>query len=201
MERVAQVFSSTHGDMKSVIRAILTDAEARAGDIPGAPVSATFGHLREPILFLANLVRGLNGTVTAANSLNSYANEMGENLFNAPSVFSYFSPQNRTQGGLLGPEFQIYSTQTAADRANVVSAALYGSLDKTTTLDLSPFVAEAGNIDNLLDSIGYVFLHSGMSPSLAQAAANAASAAATPKAKAQAALYIVLTSSEYQVVQ
>ena len=201
VQRVAQVFSSANGDMKSVIAAILTDAEARAGDDPNAPVNATFGHLREPVLFLANLVRGLNGTVTAANSLNYYANEMGEDLFNAPSVFSYFSPQNRTQGGLLGPEFQIYSTQTASDRANVVSAALYGSLDKTTKLDLSPFIAEAGNAGDLLDSIGYVFLHGGMSSNLARAAADAAGAAATPTAKAQAALYIALTSSEYQVVQ
>ena len=78
---------------------------------------------------------------------------------------------------------------------------MYGSLDKTTKLDLSPFVAKAGNAGDLLDSIGYVFLHSGMSSSLAQAATDAAGAAATPTAKAQAALYIVLTSSEYQVVQ
>jgi uncharacterized protein (DUF1800 family) len=199
--RVAQVFSSTNGDIKSVIAAILTDAEARAGDDPGAAVSQTFGHLREPILFLPNLVRGLNGTLTAANSLNSYASELGENLFNAASVFSYFSPQNRTEGGLLGPEFQIYSTQTASDRADVITKALYGSLDKTTKLDLSPFVAQAGNVDNLLDYIGYVFLHGGMSSSLRQAGRVAADAAATSTAKAQAALYVVLTSSEYQVVQ
>ena len=201
VQRVAQVFSTTRGDMKSVIAAILTDTEARAGDDPSAQAIATFGHLREPILFLANLVRGLNGTVTAANSLNSYANELGENLFNAPSVFSYFSPQNRIAGGLLGPEFQIYSTQTASDRADVISKALYGSLDKTTKLDLSPFTAYAWSIDDLLAYISDVFLHAGMPPDLAQAAADAANAAATPAAKAQAALYIVLTSSDYQVVQ
>lgn len=201
VERVAQVFSNTSGDLKSVIVALLTDPEARAGDDPGAAANTSFGHLREPVLFLANLVRGLNGTVTSANVLNSYAAEMGEDLFNPPSVFSYFSPQYRTVGGLPGPEFQIYSTQTASYRADTINRALYGSLDKTTTLDLSPFVARAGNIGDLLDAIGYVFLHSGMSPSLAQAATNAASAAATPVAKAQAALYVVLTSSEYQVVQ
>jgi uncharacterized protein (DUF1800 family) len=184
-----------------VIAAILTDPEARAGDDPGASANARFGHLREPILFLPNLVRGLNGTVSATNSLNSYANELGQDLFNAPSVFSYFSPQNRTEGGLLGPEFQIYSTQTASDRANVVNTALYGTLDKTTQLDLSPFVAKAGNVDDLLAHIGYVFVHSGMSSKLKQAAEDAANAAATPTAKAQAALYVVLTSSEYQVVQ
>jgi uncharacterized protein (DUF1800 family) len=201
VQRVAQVFSATKGDMKSVIEAILIDEEARAGDDPSAPVSATYGHLREPVLFLANLVRGLNGTVTAANSLNNYASELGQDLFNAPSVFSYFSPQNRIAGGLLGPEFQIYTTQTASDRADVISTALYGSLDKTTKLDLSPFVAYAAHTDNLIEFISDVFLHGGMSTNLAQAAANAANAAATPAAKAQAALYVALTSSEYQVVQ
>jgi uncharacterized protein (DUF1800 family) len=201
IERVAQVFTTTKGDMKSVIAAILTDTEARAGDNPSAPVNATFGHLREPVLFLANLVRGLNGTLGAANSLNYYANEMSQDLFDAPSVFSYFSPQNRTQGGLLGPEFQIYSTQTAADRANSITKALYATLDKTTTVDLSPFVARAANVNNLLDYIASIFVHGGMSLNLRQAATDAANAAGTPTAKAQAALYIVLTSSEYQVVQ
>jgi len=199
--RVAQVFAKTNGDMKSIITAILTDTEARAADDPSAPVNAASGHLREPILFLPNLVRGLNGTVTSTNSLNSYANELGQELFNAPSVFSYFSPQNRIAGGLLGPEFQIYSTQTASDRANVINTALYGALDKTTALNLASFAAKAGKVDDLLTYIGYVFLHGGMSSSLQQAAADAANAAATPTAKAQAALYVVLTSSEYQVVQ
>jgi uncharacterized protein (DUF1800 family) len=199
--RVATVFSSTQGDMKSVITAILTDEEARAGDDPRIPENTSSGHLREPILFMPNLVRGLNGTVTATNSLNSHANEMGQDLFNAASVFSYFSPQNRIEGGLLGPEFQIYSTQTASYRADVINTALYGSLDSTTKLDLSPFVAKAGNVRELLDYIGYVFLHGAMSSNLAQAATDAANAATTATTKAQAALYIVLTSSEYQVVQ
>ncbi|HVV47291.1 MAG TPA: DUF1800 domain-containing protein [Bryobacteraceae bacterium] len=201
VERIANVFSKTSGNMKAVIRAVLTDPEARAGDDPNAAPNPAFGHLREPILFMANVVRGLNGTVTETNALNSSASQMGENLFNAASVFSYFSPQYRTAGGLFGPEFQIYSTQTAAERADVISKALYGSLDKITKLDLSPFVAQAGNADNLLDYVSYVFLHHAMSPDLAQAAADAANAAVTPTGKAQAALYIALTSSEYQVVQ
>jgi uncharacterized protein (DUF1800 family) len=201
VQRVAQVFSSSKGDMKSVITAILTDEEARAGDDDRLPANSTFGHLREPILFVANLARGLNGTVTGTNSLGNYANQMGEDLFLAPSVFSYFSPQNRTEGGLLGPEFQIYSTQTAAYRANAVNTALYGSLDSTTKLSLALFVAKAGNVGGLLDYISYVFMHGAMSSSLAQQAADAANAQSTATAKAQAALYVVLTSSEYQVIQ
>jgi uncharacterized protein (DUF1800 family) len=200
IQRVSQVFTTTDGDMGQVVTAILTDPEARAGDTASAPVNASFGHLREPVLFLASMLRGLNATLGPANTLNGYSEELGQNLFVAPSVFSYFSPQNPIGGGLLGPEFAIDSTQTASDRANIISTALYGSLDTTTKLSLSPFAARAGNVSNLVNYIGYVFLHSGMSSTLAQAATSAASAQTTTTAAAQAALYVVLTSSEYQVI-
>jgi uncharacterized protein (DUF1800 family) len=201
VQRVSQVFSSTSGDMKSVITAILTDPEARAGDNPSAAPNPSFGHLREPLMFLSDLVAGLNGTITATNSLGGRAAEMGEDLFNSPTVFSYFSPSYKTENGLLGPEFQIYSTQTASDRADTVTAALYGTLDQNIALNLTPFTQLAGNVDTLADYISYVFLHSGMSTNLRQAVTSAANAAATPSAKVQAALYIALTSSEYQVIQ
>jgi len=164
-------------------------------------VNPSFGHLREPVLFMANILRGLNGTITAANSIPGNTSVLGEDLFNEPSVFSYFSPQYRTEKGLLGPEFQIYSTQTVADRADIVNTVLYGSLGGATKVDLTPFIEFAGNTTNLLNYIGSVFLHDAMSAALTTAATEAVNAAATPTAKAQAALYVVLTSGEYQVVQ
>ncbi|HEX4136554.1 MAG TPA: DUF1800 domain-containing protein [Bryobacteraceae bacterium] len=205
IQRVSQVFtnngSGTAGDLKAVITAILTDPEARANDDSTEQVLPSYGHLREPILFMTNILRGLNGTVTSSSTLQNYASEMGENLFVAPSVFSYFSPQYRTEKGLLGPEFQIYSTQTVADRADIINTVLYGKLDKNTTVNLSPFIAQAGNTSNLLSYISSVFLHGGMSAALQQAGTSAVNAATTPTAKAQAALYVVLTSGEYQVIQ
>ncbi len=126
--------------MKAVLIAILTDPEARAGDDPSAAPNPGFGHLREPVLFLANLLRGLNATVTASNTIDNQANLLGQNLFEPASVFSYFSPLYRLESGLPAPEFQIYSTQTAASRGNTVNTALYGKLDTTTTLNLAPFL-------------------------------------------------------------
>lgn len=203
IERVAKVFQNdgtgTAGNMQAVIYAILTDPEARAAD--DASVNANFGHMREPVLFMANILRGLNATLGASSAIYNQATEMGQQLFYSPSVFSYFSPQYRTEKGLLGPEFQIYTTQTAADRADIVHSILYGTLDKSTTVNLTPFVQQAGTIDSLLTYIGSIFLHDGMSTNLYQAAYDAAAAQKTPTAQVQAALYIVLTSSEYQIVQ
>ncbi len=203
--RISSVFENdgngVKGNLQAVIAAILTDPEARAGDNATATLTnATFGHLREPVLFLPNLLRGLNATLTANSAIYSDSADLGENLFNAPSVFSYFSPQYRIAGGLLGPEFQIYTTQTAADRADMVNAILYGAIDKGTTVNLTPFVQQAGNTTSLLNSISAVFLHGSMSPALEQAATDAVDAASTPTAKTQAALYVVLTSDEYQII-
>jgi len=237
IQRVAQVFrndgTGVTGNLQAVIRAILTDPEARAGDASPNAIPPTFGHLREPILFVTNVLRGLGAEVDAgcemeaetesrremhrrgqeergatagnlayscSNAAAASAANLGQNLFNAPSVFSYFSPQSRTEHGLLGPEFQIYSTQTAASRADLVNTILYGRLGGIK-VDLGPYVALAGNAANLLDSIASVFLHGSMSPQLETEATAAVNAAPTPLAKAQAALYIALTSAEYQIVQ
>jgi uncharacterized protein (DUF1800 family) len=189
------------GNMQAVITAILTDPEARANDDPGAAINPNFGHMREPVLFLANILRGLNATLSPGNTVNNYASELGQNLFNEPSVFSYFSPQYRTEGGLLGPEFQIYTTATAADRADVVNAALYGNLSNSAAIDLSSFLPQGSSVAEMLDYISYVFLHHTMSADLTQAATAAANAVKSPKAQVQAALYTVLTSGEYQIIQ
>lgn len=203
--RVSSVFQNDgngiEGNLQAVINAILTDPEARAGDDPTAtPANAKFGHMREPVLFLPNLLRGLNATLTANSAIYNDTSELGQNLLEAPSVFSYFSPQYRIAGGLLAPEFQIYSTQTAADRADIVNSILYGAIDKGTTVNLAPFVQQAGTTTSLLNYISSIFLHGSMSSALEQAATDAVDAASTPTAKAQAALYVVLTSNEYQII-
>ncbi len=59
--RISAVFQNSDGvtgDLKVVVKAILTDSEARLGDIRFS--GASFGHLREPVLLFANLARGLN---------------------------------------------------------------------------------------------------------------------------------------------
>jgi len=210
IERVSNVFrddgSGVRGNLKAVITAILKDPEARAGDDPASVESPAFGHMREPILFMANILRGLNAKLGAASNVYRDASLLSENLFNAPSVFSYFSPQYRVAGGLLAPEFQIYSTQTATDRANLVDAALYAKLDASTSIDLSPFERAAASPSWLVDYISMVFLHHEMSPSLEQAVTDAINSAAestkaNPQAMARAGLYVALTSGEYQIIR
>jgi uncharacterized protein (DUF1800 family) len=204
VERVSRVFSNdgtgTRGNMQAVLTAILTDPEARAGDDATASPNADFGHLREPVLFMANLLRGLNATLGPNSAIQNQTNQMGQELFFQPSVFSYFSPLYRTEKGLLGPEFQIYSTATVAARADIVNSILYGTLDKSTTFNFSGFSSLDTTTNAMIDAISATFFYHAMSSNLQQAMVNAATAASSPQKAMQAALFVALTSGEYQIV-
>jgi uncharacterized protein (DUF1800 family) len=204
IKRVSTVFnnngSGVKGDMQAVITAILMDPEARAGDDPSLPVNASFGHLREPILMLSHILRGLGATIDSTNTVNGVASAMGQNLFNQGSVFSYFSPFYSIGPNLLGPEFQLYTTQTASTTADYLYNVTYGGSLGGSKVGLTEFTQYSKDLPSLLNEIDLVFTHSSMSPALRQQAMNAAAAASTPAHAVAAALYIVLTSGEYSVI-
>ncbi len=81
IQRVSEVFknngSSVRGDMKAVITAILLDPEARRGDDP-TTANAVDGHLQEPILYIAGLLRAF-GAVSDGSNLSGQGSSMSEN--------------------------------------------------------------------------------------------------------------------------
>ena len=95
--RISAVFANNgngvRGDMQAVIRAILEDQEARAGD-----TDPTYdgGHLREPMLWMTNFLRAVGFTNTDANgsyfSLSNYSNNLSERPYRSGSVFNFFPP-------------------------------------------------------------------------------------------------------------
>ena len=68
--RVAQKFvnngSGTRGDLAAVVRAILTDHEARS---PVVAASSSYGKLKEPLLRLTGLLRSFNASSTSGRFL------------------------------------------------------------------------------------------------------------------------------------
>ena len=115
--RVAAVFANNgktvRGDMQAVIRAILTDTEARDDSQAS---SATFGKLREPVVRLVQWAKAYNVSSPTQlwpfGNVSSTANRVGESPGHAPSVFNWFRPGYAVQGaianaGLVAPEFQI----------------------------------------------------------------------------------------------
>jgi uncharacterized protein (DUF1800 family) len=206
IQRVAAVFNNNgqnvRGDMKAVITAILMDPEARRGDDPSTAV-ATDGHLQEPILYMAGVLRGL-GANTGASSLAYQGGTMGQDALNSPSVFNFYSPDYVIpQTTMYGPEFQILTTSTALYRVNWTYDLVFGQINADTTVDFTSWVAQVSNPSGLVDSLNALLLHGTMSADMKTSILTAIQAV-EPGSKqqlqeAQTAIYLVTTSSQYQV--
>jgi hypothetical protein len=113
--------------MAAVVRAILTDPEAR--DV-GSANSATFGKLREPVIRVANWARAFGAASQTGNFLitsTSANTSLNQSPLSSASVFNFwrpgFVPPSTTQLGqrsLVAPEFQIVDEVTAAGYINSI---------------------------------------------------------------------------------
>jgi uncharacterized protein (DUF1800 family) len=202
--RVVTVFDgptggAQRGELKAVIKAILLDPEARAGDDASQP-EATDGHLREPVLWYAALMRALGAMVNDTNPLPSRGAAMGQNIHFPPTVFNYYMPGTKVTGvDLLGPEFEILTPTTAIERANQVNTVIYSSLGNGAVVDLNSWAALANSPTELLDEIDLIFFRSSMPVELRQILLDAVVNTAGERAKAQAALYLAASSAYYTV--
>lgn len=208
--RVANVFNGNtgapRGDMKAVITAILMDPEARANDEGGAD-QATDGHLQEPALFVAGMVRAFGGQMNDQNYYPYELANLNQDLFDAPSVFNYYSPGYRVPNGLLAPEFQIDTPNNSMLRANMVSELIFAAyqnpketLGPGTTVDLTPFVALAGNPAALADALDLTLTRGVMPAGMKQILVSAiTNDSAGNVHRVQTGAYLVLMSSYYNV--
>ena len=219
--RVAAAFNNNgqgvRGDMKAVIRAILLDPEAR-GDVKTDP---NFGRLREPVQLASNMLRAFNaksfdktansdGVVASRDNLGFTT--MDQDLFRPATVFSYFPADYNVPGtSLEGPEFGILSATTDLKRANYVNGLIYTGITinatdrpNGTSLDFSAVQSLADNPAQLADTLNAQLLHGMMSASVRTSVITAINAIPTSTSqyqlkRAQTAVYLVLTSAQYQV--
>ncbi len=210
VQRVATVFnnngSGVRGDMQAVIMAILLDPEARQNDVPGM-TQARDGHLQEPILFMAAFLRAVGATINSQNYSAWDLGNLNEDIYNAPSVFNYFSPGYQVPTfGLGGPEFQLYTPYSSVYRDNLVSD-LFGAYSNNVTnygpgnnIDITPFVNIAGNPQMLVDALDLTFTN-GLAPAgLKNILLNAITAETGGNLRrAQTGIYLLLASSYYNV--
>ena len=214
IQRIAGVFadngSGVRGDLKAVVRAILLDPEAR-GESKDDP---NYGRLKEPVQFITNVLRAIGAksadkSTTSDGYLNPQAVNMGQDVFRPATVFSYYPadfnvPESDT---LLGPEFGILSATTALKRANFINTMAFSSIGvgnnspNGTSLDLSKLQALAAKPESLVTELNRLLMHGSMSPGMQTAVSNAVNAVSStkPLLRAQQALYLVATSSQYQV--
>ncbi len=157
--RVAQVFADNgageRGDLRAVVRAILTDYEARS---PAIAATGSFGKLKEPILRFTSLIRllpiaGDDGRLDVRGMESLLAQEP----YRAPSVFNFFEPDYTRPGsiagaGLFAPEFQIMTDTTAITVPNMYYNHLFlrpGGI----SMSFDPIIGLVNSPDELIDTL------------------------------------------------
>ncbi len=200
--RVAAVFadngSGVRGDLKAVVQAILLDTEARRGDDP-TQAQPNDGHLKEPILFITNMLRAVNA-LSDGNGLANYASNMKQSPFMAPSVFNFFPPGFVIQGtNLLGPEFAIFNTSTTIARANFVNDLIYGSVNSGTTTSIAGYVPLALTPSQLVEAVAAIMLHGQVSDDTKNTLVTTLTAITDSTRRTKAAFYLIGSSSQFQV--
>ena len=214
--RVSAVFNANRASptqMKEVIRAILLDPEAR-GDLKSDP---RYGKLREPVQLTANIYRNFNvtdvaGTGRSDGDINRFPSGQGQNAFNPPTVFNYYPPNFIVPGTtLLAPEFGIYTTGTAIGRANLGNSLVFGQINvalpntpsgtKINLADLQAIAAADTTSNQLLDHLNTRMMHGAMSPEMKSRILTAVNAVAATDTlgRSRAAVYLIATSSQFQV--
>ena len=215
--RVAAVFNAhrtSTTQMKEVIRAILLDPEAR-GDIKTDPM---YGKLREPVQLVTAVARqfdpmSADRSTISDGVLTTETNTMGQVAFLSPSVFNFFPPDYIVPGtSLNGPEFGLFTTGTAISRVNILNTLIFNRINinaerwvvEGTSLgfdELGAIAAADPSGEALLDTLNIRMMHSAMSPAMRETIRNVVLTvpASNPLLRAKRAVYLVATSSQYQV--
>jgi uncharacterized protein (DUF1800 family) len=222
VSRVATVFanngSGVRGDMKAVITAILTDADARAGD---SSPNFDGGHLREPMLYITDVMRGLDFTNNDAaagkdvvanasyNSVGNYTTALGERPYASGSVFNFFPPNYVIPGTTANaPEFGQENTASAILRLTLADNLVYNRISGFTvnlgaTSAWGIAASKTGNAmtdsGNLVDSLGIIFMHGQMPTQMRTDIVNHIATLTDPAQRVRVAAYLIITSSHYKI--
>jgi uncharacterized protein (DUF1800 family) len=216
VQRIAKVFNDNgagiKGDLKAVLKAILTDAEATT-----TSTSVNTGKLKEPVLRFVQWARAFGATTNAASAVDQWkvgnlsdpATRLGQSPGRSPSVFNFFRPgyvppaSQFAALNLTAPEFQITHESSVVGYLNFMQSVItsgvgdvkpnYASwLSKTTTTPA--LVAE---LNNLLAAGN---LSAATQSAIATAVASIANVTDADKTKrVQAAIFLVMASPEYLV--
>lgn len=148
--RVAARFTSSGGNIKETVKAILLDDEARGGISLVAP---THGKLREPVLRLTALLRAFkfaaptlstSGSSPTGQSYVAIGNtsdpvtSWGQAPLYSPSVFNFFRPgytpplSTAATQGMVVPEMQIVNDSSISGYVNAVIDLLSNGIGNVT---------------------------------------------------------------------
>ncbi|NLS25685.1 hypothetical protein S2M10_06540 [Sphingomonas sp. S2M10] len=216
--RVAAVFANNgqgvRGDMKAVVRAILTDPEARA-----AP-RGDRGKLKEPVLAMLGLARAI-GLTTDGVAFVMRDTTLGQPVMRAPSVFNFYPIDYPLQGSttLYSPASKLLNSSTVMRLHNFMYQ--WTVQTETSTVEFQPYTgivpasgtrfawatweAFGDNVDAMIAAVDVLMLGNSITPTQRVALRNAALAIKDKNARTRARkrakllLYLAGTSPQFLV--
>ena len=212
VSRVASAFNDNgtgvRGDMRAVIKAILTDVEART-----VPTSDRAGRLVEPIVRLIAWARVFGvttptGTWTVGDHSDA-STRLGQSPLRSSSVFNFFRPgyvpPNTALGaaGLVAPELQITHETSVIGYANYMQTVIQSGIGDIDA-DYTGLRPVAGDAAALLDKVALWFAGGQVSPATREAIITAvgsmpAATEANRSNRIYATVLLVMTCPEFLV--
>ncbi len=229
ISRVTAVFDTAGKDLGDVIKAILTDTEAR--NPPLLASGENYGKLREPVLRLTAMWRAFNAKAPAADTFGeikmigggNFQNNFGEDPLEAPTVFNFYLPDYippslgsvNPNNTLYGPEFEITNTSTTYTAANTyygfTAQGYQGYLTGTPPapptdrplIDLSSLTVNSSNPAAMVATINSALLYGSMSSTMSSRLTSMLSelnSGGTSAAEmAWSAIYVTMLTPEYAI--
>jgi len=213
--RVVQKFNDNgqgvRGDMKAVVKAILTDYEARSTTVLN---NIGYGHIKEPIVRVTQVMRAFHPVSTSGYfKMSNTDTALSQSPLKAPTVFNFFEPGYVYPGplannGLVAPEMEITDETSVVNYANFMytgigaTGAIGFFQGNDIKLDLSTEQALVSNPAALVSRLNLLLMANNMSDDptggtgLKQRVTNFINAAAAND-KVQGAIHLIVTSSEF----
>jgi uncharacterized protein (DUF1800 family) len=166
VKRVADVFKDdghgVRGDLAAVVRAILLDPEARAGDDADG-LSPSDGFLQEPYLFEL-FVMNITGWTNGDAQPSYLPCTLQECIFYPGTVFGFYSPSYRIPGtSINSPEFQLMNDVSLINRSQALWAILTGQQGGFSRLSTSAWLTQNfTTVSELVDALNHLAYHGQM---------------------------------------
>lgn len=218
VQRVARVFanngSGVRGDLRAVIKAVLTDPEALA---PEGLTQNAFGKVREPIVRFSQWARTAGARSTSGRwlvgDLSNPANQLGQSPMRSPSVFNFFRPGFVPPGtaianaNLVAPEMQIVNETSVAGYVNFMTNVVRSGVGGDLVTDYAGLMSLVLTPDALVDRLDLLMTGGQLSAESRTTIINAVTSIAVTETstdaikrnRIQAAFLLILAAPEYLV--
>lgn len=202
--------SGVRGDLKSVVRAILLDDEARS-PATAAVASSNYGKLREPMVRFAHFANAMGAKSKASRNSIWWLDSLGQTPLLAASVFNFFSPFYARAGsiaraGLTSPQFQNATDTQVVDSTNFFSRLIRDGgigfdVANRVDFDMTPWLADAATTLTLVERINLVLFAGGISATTQTILEKAINAYPTNERnnRLQAALNLAMIAPEFVI--